>query len=125
MKIKSSIFLVIILILSGFSCSKGDSFQEIKLPSSSILTERQSWAVCVSTHVRMRYRPDVNSDIINTVWKGAVVEIIARSINKSEINGVKDFWYKARYNTIIGWVFGTYVKFYSEYDSAVNASRGL
>ncbi len=125
MGIKSSFFLSVILSLSLYSCVRNNSIEDIKLPPSSILAERQSWAVCASTHVRMHSSPDEKSDIINTIWKGSVVEIIARSINNSEINGKEDFWYKAKYNTIVGWIFGGYVNFYSSYDSAETASRGL
>lgn len=115
------VFLIALIILA--SCGKSNSGKDISLYSTSILTEKLHWAVCSSTHLRIRELPEKDAPILKTVWKGAVVKVSARGLQNDTIEGKTDYWYKVSANQISGWAFGSFLTFFNSQESADEAAN--
>ncbi|MBN1649572.1 MAG: SH3 domain-containing protein [Spirochaetales bacterium] len=113
------------LFFTVFSCSRTPKYPEIIPPSSPVLIEKYNWAVCNTTNMHMYSMPDEKSAILGTIWKASVIEILSRSPKLETKNGKDAYWFRIRYNDLIGWVFGSFLKFTDTYDQAVSSSRGM
>jgi hypothetical protein len=113
-----------IIISNFYSCTKSGTYEAIEAPSSPILTEKYSWAVCNTTNMHMYTEPDKKSEILSTIWKASIVEILSRSPKSEVVNEKEQFWYRVRYNELEGWVFGSFLHFVPTYEKAIAVSRG-
>ena len=116
---------VFCFLLIALSCSRSEGYQEIKIPSSPVLIEKFSWAVCNTTNMHMYSEPDDSSQIISTIWKASIMEILSRSPKQETKYGQEAFWFRVRYNEFEGWVFGAFLQFVPTRGQAVALSRGM
>ncbi|TFG63815.1 MAG: SH3 domain-containing protein [Spirochaetales bacterium] len=104
------------------ACKRNPKISSITLPPTSILQIQSSWAVINSSHLRLRQDPKTDSPIITTLWKGNVLEILMKSTSRETVEDEVDYWYKISFSGLTGWVFGSYLGFYSTREEAMQAS---
>ena len=111
----------IIIAVSISSCAKENPEEPIHLPETEVLVSQANWAVCNTTHLRMRAEASQDSKVIYTLWQDSVMEVLSRSINKSLVEEEVDYWYQVKYNGLIGWVFGPYLDFFISRPAALDS----
>jgi hypothetical protein len=67
---------------------------------------------CTDDNVRIRDKPNTNSNILGKLSKGNKFEITGQSTDEYKLENDEYFWYKINYNGIAGWVYGKYVYIY-------------
>ena len=125
---KITITLMIILVINLFSvlsCSNKNGHQEIILPSTPHLSGRDQWGVIESSHLRLRDQPSAESTAEATLYRGYVLEILSQGSEKVTVEDTENYWYQVNYDGLNGWVFGSYLKLYSDKTLAERASRQL
>jgi len=114
------------LLLSFGGCNRQEKDDiSIELPETQVLSVRSRWAVITGSHLRLRDRATTESRAITTLWRGNVLEIIARDETKVRVEGKDDYWYQVAYDGLQGWVFGAYIELYESEKKAQTASQEL
>lgn len=113
------ILLSVICIISNGCPEEEYREKEILLPSSPILTNTQSWAVVTDSYLRMTEERDVNSDVVATLRRGDVLEILRSLL--SEKGTV--IWYEVKNEEVSGWVQSTSIKMFNNKGQADTASQ--
>jgi len=73
---------------------------------------RPGQAKITATSLNVRHIPSTSGNVIDTLKRGDVINIIERSKNTSDVDGVKDYWYKVELpKKKTGWVFGQFISF--------------
>ncbi len=124
MKIKKIFFLIIILG-ALLSCRKEETFPNIQLPETPMLSFTSRWGVITSSYLRLRSKPSVSSKPVATLWKGYILEIISRNSEKKKVDNTEGYWYQVTYSGLQGWVFSAYLKFFNTREAAERTSREL
>jgi uncharacterized protein YgiM (DUF1202 family) len=119
------IIFAILVIISLFSCKRKEDIIVVDLPPVQVLEQRTNFAVIMSTHLRLRTEPTVNSRAITTLWRGYILEVISRSNRMDNVAGNDDFWYQISYGGLRGWVFGAYIQLVPSYEMAKEESLRL
>ncbi len=118
------VYITLLILLLG-GCGKDESYPDIKLPATPLLSISSRWGVITSTYLRMREKPDVNSRPITTLWKGYVLEVVSRNPEKKTVDDREGYWYQVTYGGLQGWVFSTYLRFFDSREEAERNSREL
>jgi uncharacterized protein YgiM (DUF1202 family) len=121
------VFCSLIFLFSfGAGCSRQEKEEiTIELPTTPVLSSRSRWAVITGSHLRLRDRATTDSKAITTLWRGNVLEILARDETKVRVEGKDDYWYQVAYDGLQGWVFGAYIELYESERKAEAASKEL
>ena len=122
---KRIILLLILIIPLFYSCGKKESYPDIKLPATPLLSLSSRWGVITSSYLRMREKPDINSRPVTTLWKGYILEIVSRSPGEKIVEDKKGYWYQVTYGGLQGWVFSTYLRLFDSLEEAERSSREL
>lgn len=118
--------LSIMLVIGLVGCSdKSEESGELALPETAVLDVESSWAVITSSHLRLREQPDVEARIVTTLWRGYVLEVLAKQNESAVLEGETDFWYHVRYDGLQGWVFGAYLSLHTSRNAALAAGENL
>jgi len=97
---KISVYILSLLLIIAISVIAQDSYFK---PCKAIVT---------GTTPTVRHIPSAGGNVIATLKMGDVVNIIEKSKNISEVDGVKDYWYKVELsNNSAGWVYGQFISF--------------
>ncbi len=120
-----TVLFILVISLSFFSCKKEETFTDIKLPETPILSMTSRWGVITSAYLRMRSNPDSTSKPVATLWKGYILEIISRNPEKKTVDDFDGYWYQVTYRGLQGWVFSAYLKFFDTREEAERNSREL
>ncbi|MDC7224874.1 MAG: SH3 domain-containing protein [Spirochaetales bacterium] len=111
-------FLFLSLILGG--CEKNTVVErEILLPPTPILSNDQSWAVVIDTYLKVTEEMDKNSNVVATLRKGAVLEILSSQLDRE----TSQLWYRVKGDNLEGWVSNTAVKQFENREQAETASQ--
>lgn len=117
------LFAGCLLFFAVSACRNGEERVEtIELPQTPVLTAETQWGVIVSSHLRLREAPEIDSPVITTLWKGYVMEILTKGLSEEVVEGRKGFWYRVSYDGLQGWVFGAYLEIYSSREEAEAAA---
>ena len=127
---KIHLFLYILitglLVFAAAGCEKKEEpLGDIELPPAPLVSENESWAVIESSYLRLRERPEAESRLVTTLWRGYVLEIISRSPNKVFMDNEEDYWYQVNYDGLQGWVFGSYLVVFDSREEAVIEARAI
>jgi hypothetical protein len=96
----------IIKVLSGPYSNESKTFYRL----SNLLKKPVQTGVINTGGVRLRVRPDVQSDVLLLCRENLKFEVIGRSAAKEKIGEVEAYWYEVRWDYVIdGWVFGAYL----------------
>lgn len=119
--------LVISFLLINAGCSKLflSKNAEIKLPETSTPKEINQWAVTKYPGLKLRENLEDDSNTINYLPYGAIIEVIKNNKEISNFENLKDYWYYVNYNSEYGWIFGSYIEIYNTYDEAVKKSEEI
>ena len=127
-KISKKIYIIVILVLSIFStgCEKKEEpLGDIELPPAPLVSESENWAVIQSSYLRLRERPEPESRLVATLWRGYVLEVVSRAPSKTLMDDEEDFWYQVNYDGLHGWVFGAYLEIYDSREAAETEARAV
>ena len=73
-----------------------------------------------ATTLNVRHIPSTSGNIIDSLKRGDVVDIIEKSKYTSNVDGVNDYWYKVSLpKKKTGWIFGQYVSFELNTESGI------
>ena len=122
-KIFPSLFFAGLVILGGCEKRGEDSYPDVELPVTPVLSLEKTWGLIVSSHLRLREKPSLDAPAPTTLWKGYVIEILNQSSTKDTVEGITEYWYQINYGELLGWVFGGYIEVYRSRDDADRASR--
>ncbi len=116
----------LMLLISFSACkSREEAPFSIDLPPNSVLADRSRYALIVSSHLRLRETPDVSGRVKETLWKAAVMEVIAKASPRVIVENQEGEWYKVSYDGLQGYVFGAYLKFFNSRKAAEDAALEL
>jgi hypothetical protein len=82
---------------------------------TSILAENIVY-ISAKPSLNIRETASTNSKIIGKLSYGSTVNFIEKSNKRETINNLSNNWYKIRYNSTSGWVFGAYLCNKSTFD---------
>lgn len=120
------VLVVSATLLLPLGCgSKEKEEISVELPTTPVLSVRSTWAVITGSHLRLRDRATTESEAITTLWRGNVLEIIARDETKVRVEGKDDYWYRVAYDGLQGWVFGAYIELCESEQDAERLSNEL
>jgi hypothetical protein len=97
----------------------------IVLPETPVLSIETSWAVITSSHLRLREQPLADAAIITTLWRGYVLEVLAKQNRIDTVENQENYWYQVGFDGLQGWVFGAYLDLFSSRDAALAAGESL
>ena len=112
-------YLFFFLLLCLSSCVKEPEITRIESPENSI-EEKQVIEVIDRienyygktsvNNLRIRKYPFLTAEKITLIPLGEEVELLARSLHKSAVNGIDSQWFRINYNGIIGWSWGELIE---------------
>lgn len=115
---------LLLCCLFSLSC-KSEEKQAIgiDLPPTAVLAKRTRYALIVSSHLRLRTKPEVGAPVKETLWKGAVLEVVSKASQRMVVENQENYWYQVRYDGLQGYVFGAYLNFFTSREAAEDAAR--
>ncbi len=120
------IVICVIWSISAVSCEKEEeTLGDIELPPAPLISQTENWAVIETDYLRLRERPEKESPLVTTLWKGYVLEVLSRNPAKVIMDGFEDYWYKVNYDGLQGWVFGSYLKIFNSREAAEVGARSI
>lgn len=106
------------------SCSRSEEpMPNLELPPTPILESRARYAVIISSHLRLRSGPSIESKVKETLWKGSVMEVVGKASSRVVVDNQEGYWYQVAYDGLQGYVFGGYLRFFSSKEAAEEAVR--
>ena len=107
-----------VLSLAFISCNRSSGSERVILPPTPVLSIRSTWAVVKSPLLRIRDQPSGQATVLAHIRMGAIVEIVSKSDKEDTVENETSYWYRVKYEGLMGWVFGTYI---SIFDTRANA----
>ena len=101
---KYFIYLLFLGIISG-NCSSASS----KIDKSEFIPSPAR--ITAKPFLNFREKPDANSKILDSIPEGYVIYVTNRTEETETISNYESYWYKTRFKTKTGWVFGKYLDF--------------
>lgn len=111
---------LIIISLIIFSCSEEPLKENIKMPSTGVLTVQSRWGVVNGSYIRITDINDRHNMIIATLRKGDIVEVLSKETEKASDNN--SYWYEVQINDVHGVVPAVQIDLYDSKAKALNAS---
>ncbi len=113
--------MLLFMILISFSCTKNIEYKEIQLPYTPILTSGSSWGVVISNYVRVKENPFDTSNMLTSLNKGAVIEVLFLSRELEEV----DSWYYINIDGIKGWIMEQDLDVFVSKEEAIAVSEEI
>ena len=123
-----AIFFLFLIPVTFFSCRKHENETldyEIFLPQTNTPEDMNQWGVTKFGPLKLRYEPKDDSEIINHLPLGAVLEIIKRDKELRVFENIQNYWYYINYKGEKGWLFGYYIDIYNKEEEAIERSEVL
>ena len=106
------------------SCAQ-DGESAVVLPTTGVSDIRPSWAVVVSTYVRLRNEADSESPITGHLRAGDVAEVETISLSPYSANGHQIRWIELSAEGHTGWVLESDLQLFRSERRARNAAATL
>jgi hypothetical protein len=113
------------LALSLLSCQRAAEAADILLPPTPALSIGNSWGVVSSNYLRMRATPSRQSEVLEGLTKGMIVEILSVTDQRETIEDETSYWYRINMEGLKGWVFGAYLAIVDSKSSAEEMAEEL
>ena len=91
------------------SCRPADPAPAIRLPPTSVLSTRSTYAVVMENILRIRDQPSRDATVVHHIRRGDIVEVVSRTETTELVEGTEGYWYLVDYSGLKGWVFGGYL----------------
>ena len=113
------ILFILIMLFPSCKCKKikGDNWT-IELPETKNPVNMNQWAVTKYSYIRLREKAVPESKIINYIPHGKILSVIKKENKIRSFNNKKDYWYFVDYDGEKGWLFGSFIEIYNNYDMA-------
>jgi len=98
---------------------------EINLPLTVTPQNINQWGVTRFGPLKLRYEPKEDSDIINHLPLGSVLEILKKENELRNFENMLNYWYFINYKGEKGWIFGYYIDIYNKEEEAIKRSEVL
>ena len=115
---KQILLIVVFLLIS--SCTKEELNENIKMPSTPVLTVQSRWGVVNGSYIRITDITDRHNKIIATLRKGDIVEVLSKETEKNSEDDL--YWYEVSTGEIYGVVPENQLDLYDSKAKARNAS---
>jgi hypothetical protein len=116
-------FIPLIILITLFSC-KNKSYN-IDLPITQSPTELNQWGITRYDSLKLRSGPEEKAEEINYLPLGAILEILKKDKEIKNFENINDNWYYINYKGEEGWIFGSYLEIFNNYDEAEKKSGEL
>ncbi|HOV13041.1 MAG TPA: SH3 domain-containing protein [Spirochaetota bacterium] len=118
-------FSIFILMVSCVKKENEDLPFEINLPLTVTPQNINQWGVTRFGPLKLRYEPKEDSDIINHLPLGSVLEILKKENELRNFENMLNYWYFINYKGEKGWIFGYYIDIYNKEEEAIKRSEVL
>ncbi len=119
-------FLLIFFIINCAGKNKNsDENKLVLLKETKKQFELYQWAVINQELPRLREAPSEDAKVINYLNIGTVVKILKIDEKISKFNNKNDYWYYIDYDGEKGWIFGTFLEIYNDYDEVMKRCEEL
>jgi len=123
MKKKLIILLILIIIFSCKNDNKNFDVNEIELPETDNPEEINQWAFIKYKYTKLREEPNADSRTIyymeNDRNRGTIARIIKKENQLTNFDNQFNYWYYIDYDGEKGWVFGSFIEIFNNYEEAV------
>ena len=121
------IIFIIALFFSFYSCKdeSGSKAFYIDLSETRTPSANNQWAITKFDLLKLREIPEEESNIINHLPLGSVIEIIRKENSIKVFDNVKDYWYFIDYKGEVGWIFGSYLEIFNAQEEAIKRSEQI
>lgn len=121
------IIFIIALFFSVCSCKdeSGAKAFYIDLSETRTPSANNQWAITKFDLLKLRETPEEESNIINHLPLGSVIEIIRKENSIKVFDNVKDYWYFIDYKGEVGWIFGSYLEIFNAQEEAIKRSEQI
>jgi hypothetical protein len=116
------LLLTIIFSCKFIGCKKKP---DIDLPITKMPLDSNEWAVAKFQYSRLREEPQEDSKIVNYIPLGKVIKVLKKDNNVTKFENVQNYWYYIDYNGEKGWIFGTFLEIYNDYNQAFQKSNEI
>ncbi|HOF00962.1 MAG TPA: SH3 domain-containing protein [Spirochaetota bacterium] len=121
------IAIIAAFFLSFYSCKEESGAKTFYIDLSETRTPSASnqWAITKFDLLKLREIPEEESNIINHLSLGSVIEIIKKENSIKVFDNVKDYWYFIDYKGEVGWIFGSYLEIFNTQEEAIKRSEQI
>ncbi len=126
MKKIAVLLFIFILFLNG--CYKNENEvldYKIILPQTRSPQNMNQWAVTKFGPLKLRIEPKEDSEIINHLPIGAVIELERKENELKNFENLTNYWYYINYKGEKGWLFGYYIDIFNKEEDAIKRSEEL
>ena len=123
---KKYYLLILLLILLSDCRTKNKERNFIELPLTKNPTNINQWAVTKFPYLRIRETPESNSNYVSYLPSLALLKVIKKNNVLTTFGTNEDYWYLVDYEGEKGWIFGSYIEIFNDYNEAVkNAEKKI
>lgn len=121
------IICIFVIFLSFYSCKEDSGAKTFYIDLSETRTpsSNNQWAITKFDLLKLRETPEEESNIINHLPLGSVIEIIRKENAIKVFDNVKDYWYFIDYKGEVGWIFGSYLEIFNTQEEAIKRSEQI
>ena len=114
------IWILCSVLLFILECKCDDKKDEwiIELPETKNPTNINQWAVIKYSSIKLRQEPVAKAKIINYMPLGMIVKILKKNNQLKNFNNDIDYWYYIDFEGEKGWVFGSFLEVFNNYEEA-------
>lgn len=123
-KILFFIFALLIFI-PGCKKEKVNEDWVIELPVTFTPEDLNQWAVVKYSLPKLRLEPIPRTKILNYLPLASLAKVIKRENEIKNFDNETNYWYYIDYEGEKGWVFGTFIELYNNYEEAEKRSEEI
>ena len=107
------------LFISACRCKNvGDNNWIIDLPETKNPININQWAIIKYSSIKLRLKPIAKSKILSYMPVGTIVEVLKKENQLKTFYNTKDYWYYIDCYGEKGWVFGSFIEVFNNYEEA-------
>ena len=125
---KKIFFFIFILFLMFSNCKNKelkDNNWVIELPETKNPTNLYQWAIVRYELSRLREEPQDETNIINYLPQGVILNIIKKQDKLTKFNNKKGHWFFVDYEGEKGWIFESFIEIFNSYNEALKRSEEI
>lgn len=113
-------FLILVLVLS---CRKENKIITLKDTKKDF--DYYQWGILINELTGLKENPSEDAKTINYLKEATVVKILYVDNKISTFRNKKDKWYYVDYKGEKGWLFGSFIEIYNNFDEVLKRSEDI